>query len=76
MTKQELTQLEELIHKLHCEYPNSFVVGNYVIQPMYWSEDNDGNINYDVESMRDEFNVICSNLEEHNENSDFDWDNM
>jgi hypothetical protein len=76
MTKQELTQLEELIEKLHSQYLNAFAVGKYVIQPIYWSEDNDGNINYDVESMRDEFNVICSDLEEHNENSDFDWDSI
>jgi hypothetical protein len=76
MTKQELTQLEELIQKLHSQYSNAFAIGNYVIQPIYWSEDNQGNINYDVESMRDEFYSICSDLEEHNENSDFDWDNM
>ena len=47
-----------------------------IVQPMYWSEDKDGNINFDVDSIREEFERLLSQLEEHNENSDFDWDNM
>jgi len=47
-----------------------------VIQPIYWSEDNTGNINFDIESIREEFERLISLMEEHNENSDFDWDNI
>jgi len=76
MTKQELTQLEELIQKLHSTHLNTFIVGDYIIQPIFSSEDANGNINYDVDSIRGDFEVVCSDLEKHNNNSDFDWDNM
>jgi hypothetical protein len=33
------------------------------------------NINFDVESMRDEFEKMIERLERHNDESDFDWDN-
>jgi hypothetical protein len=49
---------------------------NGIIQPIYWSEDNTGNINFDVESIREEFEKLIFLMEEHNENSDFDWDNI
>jgi hypothetical protein len=54
-------------HKLH---------DNGIVQPIYWSEDNTGNINFDIESIREEFERLIYLMEEHNENSDFDWDNM
>jgi hypothetical protein len=47
-----------------------------IVQPIYWSEDKDGNINFDVDSIREEFERFLSQLEEHNESSDFDWDNL
>jgi hypothetical protein len=46
-----------------------------IIQPVYWAEDKDGNINFDVESMRYEFEKVMCFMEKHNDNSDFDWDN-
>jgi hypothetical protein len=48
---------------------------NGIVQPIYWSEDNDGNINFDIESIREEFERFIFMLEEHNEVSEFDWDN-
>jgi len=48
-------------------------IGRYVIQPMYWSEDENGNINYDTESMEEEFRNVIIELEDHNENSEFEW---
>jgi len=47
-----------------------------IIQPIYWSEDNTGNINFDIESMREEFEQLMYVMEQHNENSDFDWDSI
>jgi len=52
------------------------ILDRWIIQPIFWSEDQDGNIYYDIESIRDEFEQMISNLEEQNEESDFDWDNM
>ena len=47
-----------------------------IIQPIYCNEDNDGNIYFDVEGMREEFERLMEVMEEHNENSEFDWDNF
>jgi len=52
------------------------ILDRWIIQPIFWSEDQDENIYYDIESIRDEFEQMISNLEEQNEESDFDWDNM
>lgn len=52
------------------------VSGNKILQPVYWSMDTKGNILFDVESMREEFEYLLSQLEEHNDNSDFDWDSV
>jgi hypothetical protein len=49
---------------------------NGIVQPVYWSEDKNGNINFDVESMRDEFEKLLTSLEEYNDESEFDWDNF
>lgn len=47
-----------------------------VIVPIYWSEDNKGNINYDIESIREQFESLMTALENHNEKSNFDFDNF
>jgi hypothetical protein len=49
-------------------------VGRYIIAPIYWSEDDKGNILYDVESTEDEVRSILQELEEENEQSEFSWD--
>jgi exonuclease VII small subunit len=46
-----------------------------LVLPIYWAVDNKMNINFDVESMRDEFEKMIERLERHNDESDFDWDN-
>jgi hypothetical protein len=46
-----------------------------VIVPVYWAVDNNMNINFDIESIRDEFERMIERLERHNDESDFDWDN-
>jgi len=47
-----------------------------VVQPIYLSEDSNGNIEFDIDSIRDEFEKLIYLLEQHNEQSEFDWDNM
>ena len=49
---------------------------NRVCVPVFYSEDSNGNFNFDIESMKDEFDRFISALEDYNENSDFDWDNV
>lgn len=48
---------------------------NGLILPVYWTVDNNNNINFDTESMREEFERMIESLERYNEESDFDWDN-
>ena len=75
MTHEELEKVITDYTLQNKEYGN-LIIGRYVIQPMYWSEDNNGNINYDTESMENDFRNIIDDLEHHNDNSDFDWDDL
>ena len=43
--------------------------------PIYWSEDINGNINYDIESIKEAFESLVAELENHNDETDFDFDN-
>ena len=43
--------------------------------PIYWSEDINGNINYDIESIKEAFETLVAELENHNDETDFDFDN-
>ena len=74
-TAEQITA--ETVSNLNNDYDFDieFVEGN-VILPIYWSEDNKGNINYDIESIREQFESLMSALEKHNDNSDFDWENF
>jgi hypothetical protein len=75
MTQEELEKVITDYTLQNNKYGN-LIIGRYVILPMYWSEDNNGNINYDTESMENEFRNIIDDLEHHNDNSDFDWDDL
>ena len=71
-----MEKFEELLKNLTNQ--NSFHMESHpngVSVPVYWSEDNNGNVNFDVESMREEFEALLFALEEHNDSSEFDWDN-
>jgi hypothetical protein len=72
MTPEQLEKIISDFCDQNREY-GTLRIGRYVIQPMIWSEDNNGNINYDTESMEDEFRNVIIELEDHNENSEFEW---
>ena len=72
MTPEQLEKIISDFCDQNREY-GTLRIGGYVIQPMIWSEDNNGNINYDTESMEDEFRNVIIELEDHNENSEFEW---
>ena len=68
-------QLEKIISDF-CDQNRQYEtlrIGGYVIQPIYWSEDDNGNINYDTETMEDKFRNVIIELEDHNENSEYEW---
>jgi hypothetical protein len=58
-------------------YPYLCIMKNEMIitQRIYWAEDNNGNIIYDIESIREEFEQKLAELEQENENSEFEWNN-
>ena len=65
-----------IINKLNQESVGMFSEAEAGIGlPIYWSEDNNGNINYDTWSIREAFDALMYQLEEHNETSEFDFDN-
>lgn len=42
--------------------------------PVVYAEDSNGNINFDTDSMRELFNEMMDKIEQHNEESDFNWE--
>jgi hypothetical protein len=68
----------DIINKLN----NESIVGMFseaeagIGLPIYWSEDINGNINYDTDSIREAFEALMSKLEDHNDNTEFDFDNF
>ena len=50
--------------------------GSNITQRVYYNEDNDGNIYFDTESMEEELRFLIISLEQHNENSKFNPDNL
>ncbi len=63
MTQKELLTLEKLLIKLDNNRVGfqTFQVGRYIIQPIYWGEDDEDGIFIDEESIRDEFNYFLEN---------------
>jgi hypothetical protein len=45
-----------------------------VTLPVTYSEDNSGNINFDTDSMREQFEELMFLLDRHNEETDFNWE--
>ena len=60
-----LEELQEILEKLR---PGPQIVGDYIIQPISWGEDDNGNVIYDIESIEQEFEYNLRELEEHNDN--------
>jgi hypothetical protein len=49
-----------------------FIPGsNKCLFPIYWGEDDNGNIMFDIDSMRDDFDCLIEELEKHNETSEW-----
>jgi hypothetical protein len=67
MTNTEVLQLEKLLIQLESYRCKSgevgpIQIGGYVIQPIYWSEDEEGEITFDTDSMNREFEFLVENL--------------
>lgn len=66
MKTKDVVQLEKLLMELELyllknRQPGTFQVGKYVVQPIYWGENEDGEIIIDKESMLDEFEDTLEN---------------
>lgn len=44
------------------------------ILPIFYSEDENGNINFDIDGIREQFDEFMFKLQEYNDNSDFNFD--
>jgi len=66
----------EIMAILKEELPNIKSNDYGIILPVYWSEDDKGNIDFDIESIRQEFESFIVKLEEYNKKSEFDWDSI
>lgn len=54
--------------------PESFEEDCVVRLPLFFSEDSNGNINFDTDSIRETMNELINALENFNESSEFDFD--
>jgi hypothetical protein len=50
--------------------PGPQIIGDYIIQPISWAEDDNGNRIYDIESIQEEFEFNVRELEDLNEELD------
>ena len=69
-------QLENLLNDNDSETTGTFVVGRFIIQPIYYAQDKNKCVYYDIESIQDEFNQVINEFQEFNDNTNFDWDNL
>jgi hypothetical protein len=58
----------------HEDMPDVDMSVNGIKIAISWSEDYNGNINFDIESMREDLENILYVLEQHNEETEFDWE--
>lgn len=63
--------LEQLLIEGAKKNMGAFRVGNFIVSPMYWAEDDNENIKYDIWSMKEEFEIVLNELEQHNKNTPF-----
>lgn len=78
MTAEQITAdlVASLNNDLSDRNPVEFIEeGGDLILPIFWSEDRDQNIYYDIDSIRQNFEELMTALERHNRASDFDFDN-
>jgi hypothetical protein len=65
MTQEELLTLEQLLIKLdngrNTFTVQTFQVGRYIIQPIYWGEDDEDGIFVDEDSIKEEFKYFVDN---------------
>jgi|688.fasta_scaffold1056129_2 hypothetical protein len=66
MTNTEVLQLEKLLTKLELHRSKTYEfgpvqVGGYIIQPIYWGEDEEGEILFDTDSITQEFEHLVKN---------------
>lgn len=56
----------EVLSKVLAVSPELEITDRGIEFPVYWYEDDNGNINFDIESMKDEFARFITNLESFN----------
>jgi hypothetical protein len=71
-----MKNFEKVLNNLmnHEDMPDVDMSVNGIKLSIYWSEDSDGNICFDIESMREDLENILYVLEQHNEETEFDWE--
>ena len=71
-----MKNFEKVLNNLmnHEDMPDVDMSVNGIKIAISWSEDYNGNINFDIESMREDLENILYVLEQHNEETEFDWE--
>jgi len=77
MNKEQAIKLFSMIKSYDLQKENTpeAIAEDCVVRlPLFWGEDSNGNINFDIDSIREAMNSLIDSLEEYNENSDFNFD--
>jgi hypothetical protein len=63
MTREEISTLIKLVSKYNYEQSNfsTFQVGEFIVQPLYWYKDDEGEVFIDEDSVRAEFENFIKN---------------
>ena len=73
-----MKNFEKVLNNLmnHEDMPDVDMSVNGIKIKISWSEDYNGNIIFDIESMREDLENILYVLEQHNEETEFDWETV
>ncbi len=56
------------------ELTQTLLIDDIIIQQVFWCPDSDDNIYYDIENIRTDIEIVLKELEEHNDNTNYNWE--
>ena len=75
MKQETIEKLNDLLEILFREESTqTLLIGDVIIQQVFWWPDEDDNVYYDIENIRIDIDFVLKELEEHNDNTNYNWE--
>jgi hypothetical protein len=75
MKQETIEKLNDLLEILFREESTqTLLIGDVIIQQVFWRPDEDDNVYYDIENIRIDIDFVLKELEEHNDNTNYNWE--